>query len=97
LVVVTTPNQASWLSKLTFCVKSQFNAFQVAPGLYPAHRTALLPIDLVRIARESGLTQIQLDYTNSGRVPGTNLHWPAWLKGRRFSDNVIVSAIKAVT
>ena len=48
-VIVTTPNQLSLLSKLTFILKNQFNAFQEAPGLYPAHITALLEIDLIRI------------------------------------------------
>lgn len=45
LVIVTTPNQLSLLSKLTLIWKNQFNAFQQAPGLYPAHITALLEID----------------------------------------------------
>ena len=49
LVIVTTPNNLSLLSKLTLILKNQFNAFQEAPGLYPAHITALLEIDLIRI------------------------------------------------
>ena len=36
LVVVTTPNQLSLLSLLTLVTKGQFNAFEEAPGLYPA-------------------------------------------------------------
>jgi SAM-dependent methyltransferase len=91
LIIVATPNQLSLLSKLTLMLKNQFNAFQ--DGSYPAHRTALLEIDLRRIASEVGLTEVQIRYTNSGRVPGTPWHWPARLgfRGRAFSDNVLVS------
>jgi len=96
LIVVTTPNQLSLLSKMTFLLRGQFNAFQEAPGLYPAHRTALLEIDLLRLARECGLHDIQIRYTNHGRIPGTKTHWPAWLglRGRAFSDNVLASAVR---
>ena len=45
---MTTPNQLSLLSKMTLLFRGQFNAFQEGPGLYPAHRTALLEIDLLR-------------------------------------------------
>src|SRR5262249_60395932 len=55
-VVVTTPNQLSALSLLTLIVKGRFSAFQEAD--YPAHRTALLDIDLQRIGAESGLQAI---------------------------------------
>ena len=40
LVLVTTPNQLSFLSKLTLVVKNQFQAFQ--DPCYPAHITALV-------------------------------------------------------
>jgi 2-polyprenyl-3-methyl-5-hydroxy-6-metoxy-1,4-benzoquinol methylase len=93
-VVVSTPNQLSWLSKMTLVIKNQFNAFQEAPGLYPAHLTALLEVDLLRIARECGLEAPAIRYTDSGRIPFTPLNWPRWLKGRGFSDNVILTACK---
>lgn len=92
LVVVTTPNQLSLLSTLTLVLRNQFNAFQDAS--YPAHRTALLEVDLQRIALEVGLTDVQVRYTNSGRIPGTPWHWPGLLRGRMFSDNVAVSGRK---
>jgi 2-polyprenyl-3-methyl-5-hydroxy-6-metoxy-1,4-benzoquinol methylase len=95
-IVVTTPNQLSLLSKLTLVFKNQFNAFQETPGCYPAHITALLEIDLQRIAAECQLTNIQIHYTNSGRMPGSDRDWPQFLgcKGRLFSDNVILLARK---
>jgi 2-polyprenyl-3-methyl-5-hydroxy-6-metoxy-1,4-benzoquinol methylase len=92
VVVVTTPNQLSLLSKMTLVLKNQFNAFQ--DGSYPAHLTALLGIDLLRIAMESGLVEPTIHYTNSGRIPFTSIHWPRWLRGRLFSDNVLLLARK---
>jgi SAM-dependent methyltransferase len=92
LVVVTTPNQISLLSKLGLMVKNQFPAFQERPGLYPAHITALLPVDLLRMARECGLIEPEIRYSNAGRIPGTRWHWPWPLAGRAYSDNVLLIA-----
>jgi SAM-dependent methyltransferase len=91
-VIVTTPNQLSLLSKLTLLLKNQFNAFQEAPGLYPAHLTALLEIDLRRIAAECSLIDQAVEYSRSGRVPATGRSWPGWISRllpRAFSDNVL--------
>ena len=89
-VIVTTPNQLSLLSKLTLGLKNQFNAFQEAPGLYPAHITALLEIDLIRIAKECGLADVKIEYSDQGRIPFTGWNWPKMFKfrGRSFSDNI---------
>src|SRR6185369_7752166 len=57
-LVVTTPNQLSVLSKLTLLTKNEFTHFQERPGLYPAHISALLEIDLVRMCRENGLEDV---------------------------------------
>jgi 2-polyprenyl-3-methyl-5-hydroxy-6-metoxy-1,4-benzoquinol methylase len=90
-VVVTTPNQLSGLSLLTLVMKGQFSAFQSTD--YPAHRTALLEIDLRRIANECGLDAIEIAYPRWGRVPLTGWHYPeavAAIAPRRFSDNVAI-------
>ena len=92
-IVVTTPNQLSLLSLLTLGLRGRFSAFQ--DGDYPAHRTALLEIDLRRIASECGLAAIAVEYTCWGRVPLTGRHYPraiAWLAPRRLSDNVVLVA-----
>jgi SAM-dependent methyltransferase len=92
-VIVTTPNQLSLLSKVTLLVRNQFNAFQEAPGLYPAHVTALLEVDLVRIATECGLHSIAVAFSHSGRVPLRGRHYPAILSKRfprTLSDNVLM-------
>jgi SAM-dependent methyltransferase len=90
-LVVTTPNQLSLLSKLTLVARNEFNAFRA--GSYPAHLTALLEVDLRRIAAECGWTDVEVAYTRSGRIPGTGRHWPPTLSRlapRAFSDNVLV-------
>jgi 2-polyprenyl-3-methyl-5-hydroxy-6-metoxy-1,4-benzoquinol methylase len=90
-VVVTTPNQLSALSLLTLAVKGRFSAFQ--DDAYPAHRTALLEIDLRRIMTESGLRDLAVAYTRLGRLPLSASHYPdaiAGLAPRWLSDNIVV-------
>jgi 2-polyprenyl-3-methyl-5-hydroxy-6-metoxy-1,4-benzoquinol methylase len=99
-LVVTTPNQLSLLSKLGLLTKNEFVHFQERPGLYPAHISALLEIDLVRMCRENGLEDIAVRYSGSGRIPFTARNWPnpfrasTGSKARAFSDNVLVVARK---
>jgi SAM-dependent methyltransferase len=90
-VVVTTPNQLSVLSLATLGIKRRFSAFQDAH--YPAHRTALLEIDLRRAAGECGLRSVDVLYSHAGRVPLTPWHYPAALAGRfprALSDNLLL-------
>jgi len=92
IVLLTTPHQLSLLSLLTLIVKGSFSAFQ--DGDYPAHRTALLEIDLRRILDEAGVREIRTAFTRHGRVPFTGRHYPgpvAALAPRRLSDNVLVA------
>jgi 2-polyprenyl-3-methyl-5-hydroxy-6-metoxy-1,4-benzoquinol methylase len=90
-VVVTTPNQLSALSLMTLIVKRRFSAFQ--DSAYPAHRTALLESDLIRIASAAGLVDIGIAYSHRGRLPLTSAHVPVAI-ARQFpracSDNVLV-------
>ena len=95
LVLVTTPNQLSLLSKLTLLVKNQFNAFQDVQ--YPAHITALVETDLRRIMAECNLEKVEVTFTGSGRIPGTARPWPRMLSGRWFSDNIVLSGLKRGT
>jgi hypothetical protein len=90
-VIVTTPNQLSFLSLLTLVVKHQFQAFQAAD--YPAHLTALLEIDLKRIANECGLSEVAIEYSKQGRVMLTDWSYPALLANlfpRGLSDNLLM-------
>jgi 2-polyprenyl-3-methyl-5-hydroxy-6-metoxy-1,4-benzoquinol methylase len=88
-ITVTTPNQLSALSLLALIVKGRFSAFQDRD--YPAHRTALLEVDLRRIAAECGLEDVHVEYTRRGRVPLTAWHYPspiAAIAPRWCSDNL---------
>lgn len=92
-VVVTTPNQHSLLSRGTFLLRGEHNAFQDAS--YPAHITALLESDLRRIAAECGLVDADVEHSGRGRLPGTGRHWPAWASARwprALSDNLLLAA-----
>lgn len=96
LVVVTTPNQLSLLSLLTLVVKHRFSAFQDAH--YPAHLTALLEVDLKRIAAECGLSDVQIKYSLQGRLVLTPWHYPRFLARlfpRALSDNLLLLGRKS--
>ncbi len=95
LLVVTTPNNLSFLSKLTLMLKNNYNMFQDAD--YPAHITALLEIDLKRIVTECGLTDLNTRFSLRSRLPGTACIYPRWLCSlapRALSENILVSGIK---
>lgn len=94
-IIVTTPNQLSLLSKLTLIVKNQFNAFTETS--YPAHITALLEVDLRRIAIECGLSNIEMHFSHKGRIPGSALTVPRLVSAccpRALSDNIAVTGVK---
>ncbi|HEX6909736.1 MAG TPA: class I SAM-dependent methyltransferase [Longimicrobium sp.] len=94
-VIVTTPNQHSLLSKGTFLLRGEHAHFQDAS--YPAHITALLQADLRRMAAECGLTDVAIEYSGAGRIPGTARHWPGALTRilpRGFSDNLLLAGRK---
>jgi len=95
-VVVTTPNQLSLLSLLTLISKRRFSAFQDVH--YPAHLTALLESDLVRMAAECKLTEVSIGYSYRGRLMLTPWHYPGFL-ARRFpralSDNLLMIGRKS--
>jgi 2-polyprenyl-3-methyl-5-hydroxy-6-metoxy-1,4-benzoquinol methylase len=90
-VLVTTPNQLSALSLATLVVKGRFSSFQDVQ--YPAHRTALLEIDLRRAAGECGLQSIDVAYSQAGRIPLTGRHHPPALVRifpAALSDNLLI-------
>lgn len=91
LLVLTTPNQESLRSYLALLLKGHF--VQFLSHSYPAHITALLRMDLARIAAETDFRAPTFFYTNEGGLPG----WPVvtWqqasfglLRERWFSDNL---------
>ena len=94
-VIVTTPNQLSLLSRATLLAKGEHNAFR--DGSYPAHITALLEVDLKRIAAECGLEEAAVEFSGSGRLAGSGRHYPGWLSRlwpRGLSDNLLLAGRK---
>jgi hypothetical protein len=53
---------------------------------------------LKRIAEACGLTDVQIRFSEHGRIPLTPLHYPRFvsrLRPRLFSDNVLIVGSKA--
>ncbi len=91
-IFVTTPNQRSLLSLATLVAKGCFSHFQNVH--YPAHLTALLDVDLRRIAGEVGLERTTIEYTKAGRIVFSGRHYPAPLSHafpRALSDNLMLA------
>jgi 2-polyprenyl-3-methyl-5-hydroxy-6-metoxy-1,4-benzoquinol methylase len=91
LLVLTMPNQESIRSYVGLVLGGHFTQF--LGSSYPAHITALVRLDLVRLCAEVGFDQPMFQYTNIGGIP--KAPWLTWqsmsfglLKGRLFSDNI---------
>lgn len=95
-LIMTTPNNLSLRSILSLVVSGHFVAFQ--DSSYPAHITALVERDLVRIMNEAGFESPTFSYTNDGSIPKMpHRKWQSLsrrLKGRWFSDNLVLQARK---
>jgi 2-polyprenyl-3-methyl-5-hydroxy-6-metoxy-1,4-benzoquinol methylase len=94
-LIITTPNQHSLLSKTRFVLRGEHAAF--TDTSYPAHLTALLAVDLRRMAAECGLVDVAIEYSGSGRVPSTGTHWPSAVSAafpRALSDNLLLAGRK---
>jgi 2-polyprenyl-3-methyl-5-hydroxy-6-metoxy-1,4-benzoquinol methylase len=94
-LILSTPNNESIRSLMALLVRGHYVAF--LDSGYPAHITALLRKDLVRILGEAGFSDVGFHFTNYGGLP--KLPAVSWqqvslglLKGCRFSDNVIATA-----
>jgi 2-polyprenyl-3-methyl-5-hydroxy-6-metoxy-1,4-benzoquinol methylase len=94
-LLVTTPNQRSLVSLGALVVKGHFSAF--GESNYPAHQTAILDTDLLRIARENHLRDIAIEFTCVGRLPFAAAQYPRPLSRmfpRALSDHVLLVARK---
>jgi len=93
ILIVTTPNNESIRSIISLLFKKHFAAF--TDTSYPAHITALLEKDLIRIAKENYFKDLKISFTNHGGIPKFPLiTWQkisfGALKGKRFSDNILL-------
>lgn len=92
-IAITMPNQLSLASTICLLLRGEFLQFQKAGlGGYPAHITALLPSDLIKIADENSLTDVAIAYSDCGRIPFTVRKWPRQFGGSLFSDTVMLLA-----
>ena len=92
-LLVTTPNQESIRSLASLIVRGHHVAF--LDESYPAHLTALVRRDFVRLCLEAGFEPPAFFYTGAGAVPRwTSVTWQSLsfgrLRGRLFSDNLLV-------
>ena len=91
-VLLSTPNNNSLRALLSIVLKGHFVAF--LDSSYPAHITALVITDLRRVLREAGFEKVEVLFSNRGSIPGRpRTLWQNFvgsLRGRWFSDNVIV-------
>ena len=96
-LIVSTPNNESFRSVVALLIRGHYVEF--GDNSYPAHITALLRKDLLRILGEAGFSGVQFHFTNAGGIPKLPvITWQqlsfGMLKGCRFSDNIIVTARK---
>ena len=96
-LVLTMPNQENLRSFLTLIFRGHFASFQEQD--YPAHITALLRADLIRMCQETGFSEPYFYYTNCGWMPKARTTWQKaslnLLRGRLFSDNLGMAATKS--
>jgi 2-polyprenyl-3-methyl-5-hydroxy-6-metoxy-1,4-benzoquinol methylase len=83
-IFITTPNNHSIASIITFVLRGEHRFFQ--DQSYPAHLTPLLRCDFCRMASENGLSIKKWYYSNTDTIP--RLHWRFFLRGRLYSDVV---------
>jgi 2-polyprenyl-3-methyl-5-hydroxy-6-metoxy-1,4-benzoquinol methylase len=81
---ITTPNNHSIYSKLTFLLKGEHRYFQ--DPSYPAHITALMKKDLMRLADEHNMKILQWSWANEDALP--LVHYRLKLRGKLFSQSI---------
>jgi 2-polyprenyl-3-methyl-5-hydroxy-6-metoxy-1,4-benzoquinol methylase len=96
-LILSTPNNESIRSLVALLIRGHYASF--GDDSYPAHITALLRKDLMRILTEAGFSEVRFKFTDFGGVPKMpTISWQqvsfGLLKGCRFSDNLIATAVK---
>ncbi len=99
-LILTMPNQESLRSFAGLIMAGHFANFLGSSS--PAHITALLRMDLIRICNETGFSKPQFYYTNDGGIPKLpRIKWQSisfgLLGGRWFSDNLAIVVTKKNT
>lgn len=97
LLILTMPNQESLRSYVGLILGGHFTQFLGA--CYPAHITALVRLDLIRLCQETKFSKPTFLFTNSGGIPKLpSVSWQSvsfgLLRGRLFSDNLAMVSRK---
>jgi 2-polyprenyl-3-methyl-5-hydroxy-6-metoxy-1,4-benzoquinol methylase len=97
VLVLTMPNQESIRSYVGLLFGGHFTLFLAS--CYPAHITALVRLDLVRICAETGFSEPAFWFTDCGGIPKIpSVSWQSvsfgLLHGQLFSDNLGMIARK---
>lgn len=94
-LLFSTPNADSWRSLATLALKGHHQEF--TDENYPAHITALIATDLMRILAEAGFAEIRIGYALTSRLYG-RVTWatllPGWRPGRRTGKHAVMTARK---
>jgi len=90
-IVFTTANPLSLASLLTLVMHGMFRDFQDHPDgwRYPTQLTPILPMDALRLLKECGLQDVEINYSQRFRMPGTARTLQSFIpfaRGRWFSD-----------
>ena len=81
---ISTPHSINLIARFLFLLKGQHRYFQ--DESYPAHITALLPIDFVRMASEYNLSLISKHYNYHDVLPFFGIDF--YIKSHLFSDSI---------
>jgi 2-polyprenyl-3-methyl-5-hydroxy-6-metoxy-1,4-benzoquinol methylase len=100
ILLLTTPNQESFRSLLSLLIRGHHVDF--LDSSYPAHITPLVQLDLARLCAENGFDPPRFSYIGRGSLPGAPvISWQqlsgGLLRGRRFSDTLLMTARKRST
>jgi 2-polyprenyl-3-methyl-5-hydroxy-6-metoxy-1,4-benzoquinol methylase len=95
--ILSTPNNESWRSLISFVLRGYFAAFP--PLGVNINLTALVRSDFARILRFAGFSDAWFTYTGYGLVPKLLVSWQAiscgLLGGVRYSDDLVVVCRKS--
>lgn len=97
-VIVHNPNLRSWFSLISLVFTGEHRLYREQSAAYMI--SPMLEVDMVRMAKASGLTEPKMFYTLQGRIPVIHRYFPQWfarLFPRGCSDHLGMIAHKPAT
>lgn len=96
-MLISTPCNDCLTSRLSLFVRGYYPAFAEHSYIECGHITPITELDMRRMSREVGFSNIEFHYPLTGRMPSVNLHWQQilpFLKGKLWSDTMFALLIK---